>query len=137
MRGAATAIAAALGLAVAHPAQAKTCADLFVTSTDETRADDAKVVRLQTFQKVAARNIGKVIDDGRWRLIWATPDAAERGVYFFRHTRDHGLVYANVWGGVIAPGEEAGVARWARGLARKGPDRRTVACFIEAVKAGD
>ena len=35
-----------------------------------------------------------------------------------------------------APGDEAGVAKWARGLTSGGPDTRTVRCFIDMVKAG-
>lgn len=123
-------------LLAAPPAEARGCAGLVVRSTAASRMGDATLIWQQARQPVSARNIGTVLNDGRWRLIWATPDEAERGVYFFRQAGKRGLRYADVWGGVIAPGDEAGVAKWARGLTSGGPDTRTVRCFIDTVKAG-
>jgi hypothetical protein len=125
-----------VALLIAAPAEARSCAGLVVRTTAASRAADATLIRQQARQPDSARNIGAVLNDGRWRLIWATPDAAERGVYFFRQTGKRGWRYADVWGGVIAPGEEADVAKWARGLTSGGPDARTVRCFIDTVKAG-
>jgi hypothetical protein len=70
-----------------------------------------------------------------WRLVWATPSDAERGVFFFRKT---GARYRliDIWGGVIARDERAGTIAWARSRKGGGPSPRLAACFADALAAG-
>lgn len=88
-----------------------------------------------THQRVRPADIGHVLQKGSWRLVWATPDAAERGVFFLRRDTIGAWRYADVWGGVIAPDERAGTIRWAQ---QRGGDfpPALAACFADALLAG-
>ena len=74
------------------------------------------------------------MEGGRWRLVWAAPAEAERGVFFLRRsgTTWH---YVDVWGGVISPDERAGTIKWARRRGRDFPPA-LAACFVDALLAG-
>lgn len=124
------------GLLVATaPAHAESCGGITARLTAKSRAADAALVKRQAGQPVAPDGIVRVINDGRWRLVWATPADAETGVYFFRRTAKGSWRYIDVWGGVIPPGEEPGARSWARRLAGGGPAARTISCFIAAVQS--
>jgi hypothetical protein len=102
--------------------------------TSATRAADARLVS-GSGQRVTAANISYVLAEPGWRLIWATPKNAERGVFFFRKTgKTFRLV--DTWGGVIAPDERADTAKWARTRPGGGPSPRLSACFADAVADG-
>ena len=76
-------------------------------------------------------SIGEVLSDGKWRVIWATPENAENGVYFFRRGAK-AWRYVDVWGGVVAPGEKPGVLSWARKL---GAPPAIARCFADTAAA--
>lgn len=119
---------------LASPAYADSCAAITVKSSAVSRSTDAALIRRGAQQSVAASGIVKVISDGQWRLIKAAPKDAEAGIYVFRRAAKTGWRYLDVWGGVIAPGEENDVRDWARKLRGGGPSPRVVACFIAMVK---
>ena len=131
----------ALGLAIAcsvtSPAQAsRNCDALVAKQTAVSRASDAALVARLGKQSVAAANVGVVMSEGPWRLVWATPRDAERGVYFFRQSKQGGLHLIDIWGGVLAPGERGDGVGWARKLHGGGPSVRLAECFADAVIAG-
>lgn len=121
-------------LAISSPTQAANCAAITVKNTAANRIADAALIRRGAGQSVVASGIVKAISDGQWRLIKATPKDAEAGIYVFRRTAKGGWRYLDVWGGVIAPGEEGDVRNWARKLRGGGPAPRVVNCFIDMVK---
>lgn len=124
-------------LAVSSPAHATNCAAIIVKNTAANRIADAALIRRSAGQSVVASGVIKAISDGRWRLIKATPKDAEAGIYFFRRTSKGGWRYIDVWGGVIAPGEEGDVRSWAGKLRGGGPSPRVVTCFVAMVKDAD
>ena len=131
----------ALGLAIAFsvtsPAQASGNCDALVSKqTAVSRAADAALVARLGKQSVTAANVGVVMSEGPWRLVWATPRNAERGVYFFRRSKQGGLHLIDIWGGVLAPGERSDGVSWARKLSGGGPSVRMSECFADAVIAG-
>jgi hypothetical protein len=121
-------------LAVTSPANASNCAAITVKNSAANRVADAALIRRGAGQSVVASGIVKTISDGQWRLIKATPKDAEAGIYVFRRTAKASWRYIDVWGGVIAPGEEGDVRDWARKLRGGGPSPRVVTCFIAMVK---
>ena len=118
-------------LLAASPAYAATCPTLLAKATPATRAADAALIRKLAHQNVRASGIGDVLSDGKWRVIWATPENAENGVYFFRRGAK-GWRYVDVWGGVVAPGEKPGVLQWARKL---GTPPAIARCFADTAAA--
>ena len=126
-------LAAATGLFVASPAQANSCTAWQTKATPATRAADAAMIRKGSKQDVRTSGIGTVITDGKWRLIWATPEAAENGVFFFRRAGKAGWHYVDVWGGVVAPDEKSDAIQWARKLAGGGPGPKIAKCFADTV----
>lgn len=99
-----------------------------------TRAADAALVTRIGRQKVSAKQVGYALSEGSWRLVWATPSDAERGVFYFRRA-GKGYRLVDTWGGVIPPDERNETIAWAH--ARAGhPSRRLSACFVDAVIAG-
>ncbi len=75
--------------------------------------------------------------EGPWRLIWATPRNAERGVYFFRRGEDGGYQLVEAWGGVLAPDERKDAIKWAGEIKGGGPSLQLAGCFADALLAGD
>ncbi|CAN5548420.1 hypothetical protein BH10PSE14_BH10PSE14_24760 [soil metagenome] len=110
------------------------CAALHpATTAAQSRADAALVTRVGK-QKVAAAQVSHVLAEGDWRLVWATPADAERGVFFFHRAGRQGYRLVDTWGGVIAPDDRSGSIAWAQ--ARAGhPSRRLATCFVDAVMA--
>ena len=122
---------------VATPAPAKTSCAAFVIPLDRTvRASDARLIRAN-HQAVRAANIAYVLAAAGWRLVWATPDNAERGVYFFHRTGRSGYRLIETWGGVIAPDERDDTVAWARRLKGGGPPTALAGCFADALVAGN
>lgn len=118
-------------LLAASPAHAAMCPALLTKATPATRAADAALIRKLAHQNVRASGIGEVLSDGKWRVIWATPENAENGVYFFRRGAK-AWRYVDVWGGVVAPGEKPGVLSWARKL---GAPPAIARCFADTAAA--
>jgi hypothetical protein len=121
---------------VAGPAAAASrddCAALRASAS--ARAADAMLVTRVGKQAVSAKQVGYALREGDWRLVWATPSEAERGVFFFHRTGRAGYRLVETWGGVIPPDERASTIAWAQ--ARRGhPSRRLATCFVDAVVAG-
>lgn len=122
-------LVAIAALLAASPAYAATCPALLAKATPAARAADAALIRKGSHQNVRASGIGEAISDGKWRVVWATPEDAENGVFFFRRT-GKAWRYVNVWGGVIAPGEQTDAVSWARKL---GASPAIAKCFAETV----
>ena len=97
------------------------------------RAAEAKRVSHDA-QKVKADGITLILADGPWRLVWALPTEAERGVYFYRRTAKGGYRLTDTWGGVIPPDERAETIAWVQ--KRPGhPPKRIASCMVDAVLA--
>jgi hypothetical protein len=130
---------AAAGLLFAIPAvAADRCAPLVAKQSSVTRASDAaRIKRSESSALVAAADIGKVMVEGPWRIVWATPKNAERGVYFFRRGAKGFYRLAGTWGGVLAPDERQDGIKWANAIKGGGPSPRLARCFADAVIAGE
>jgi hypothetical protein len=130
---------AAAGLLFAVPAgAADRCAALVAKQNSVTRATDAaRIKRSDASASVGAADIGKVMVEGPWRVVWATPKNAERGVYFFRRGAKGLYRLAGTWGGVLAPGERQDGIKWASAIKGGGPSPRLARCFADAVIAGE
>ena len=99
------------------------------------RAAEARRIARDAKQTVKPDGVTLILAEGSWRLVWATPTEAERGVYFYRRTAKGGYRLIDTWGGVIAPDERKETVAWAQ--ARTGhPPRRIAGCFADAVLAG-
>lgn len=120
----------ALLLAGASPAAGCT----HPTLSGPMRAAMSGVIRRQARQPVKASEISDIMDGGEWRLVWATPAEAERGVYFLKRSRST-WKYVDVWGGVIAPDERASTIAWAQKRGSTLP-RPLARCFADALLAG-
>jgi hypothetical protein len=111
------------------------CAALRPPNSAAQRSADAALVTRVGKQRVSAAQVGFVLAEGDWRLVWATPSDAERGVFFFHRAGRHGYRLVDTWGGVIAPDERSDTIAWAQ--ARAGhPSRRLAVCFVDAVIDG-
>ena len=131
-----------LGLAITLSATSSaeasgSCTALIAKQTAVSRATDAGLVARLGNQNVVATGIGSVMAEAPWRLVWATPHDAERGVYFFRRSGKGSLRLIDIWGGVLAPGERSDGVDWARKLRGGGPSARLAGCFADAVVAGN
>ena len=111
------------------------CDALQVTPTPAAQAQEAALVARLSGQRIEAGDLGRVLAEGEWRLVWATPQEAERGVFFLRREgAEWHLV--EIWGGVITPGERADTIAWARKLPGAPPER-LAGCFADALLAGE
>jgi hypothetical protein len=131
--------AAVIGMLVTGSAHAaENCAALKEAATPSTRAADAALVkRLDPGQSVTAGDVGTVMVEGPWRLVWATPKNAERGVYFFRRGEDGSYQLAETWGGVMLPDERQDGIKWTTEIKGGGPSQQLAGCFADAVIAGE
>lgn len=131
--------AVALGLLCAAPAvAADRCAPLVAKQSAATRAADAaRIRRSEASVKLASADVGRVMVEGPWRAVWATPKNAERGVYFFRRGAKGVYRLAGTWGGVLAPDERQDGISWASAIKGGGPPPRLARCFADAVIAGE
>jgi hypothetical protein len=132
-------VAALVGLGLAAPANAaNSCAAFVAKQTSASKAADvARILLADRNQTFGANGIGKVMVEGPWRLVWATPKDAERGVYFFRRSKKGGYRLAKIWGGVLAPDERQDGIKWASQITGGGPSARLAGCFADAVVAGE
>ncbi len=111
------------------------CTALRQPNGPSVRAAEAKRIARDAKQTVKPDGVTLILAEGAWRLVWATPTEAERGVYFYRRTAKGGYRLIDTWGGVIAPDERKETIAWAQ--ARVGhPPERIVGCFADAVLAG-
>lgn len=132
-------VVALIGLSLVTPANASnSCAAFVARQTSASQAADAARIHLaDRNQMIDAKGIGKVMVEGSWRLVWATPRDAERGVYFFRRYKNGVYRLAKTWGGVLAPSERQDGIKWASQIKGGGPSLRLAGCFADAVVAGE
>jgi hypothetical protein len=97
-------------------------------------AADAALVSTVGRATVSPAQIGPVLADGPWRLVFATPTAAERGVFFFRRDLRGRFRLVDVWGGVVAPDERVETVRWITD--RYGAPAFIAGCMVELVIEG-
>ena len=122
-------LALPLLFAVASPA---VCARPALTLA--TRSTFATLVGRAARRRIRPDDVGDVIEERRWRLVWATPADAERGVFFLRRDNVSRWRFVAVWGGVTAPDERAATIRWARQRGRDFPPA-LARCFADALLA--
>ena len=113
-----------------------TCAALNLRLTPAVRRAEAARVTSLAGRRVRAPEVSRVLADGNWRLVFATPADAERGVFVIRRTGSRYRL-VDTWGGVLAPDESGAAAAWARGLPGGGVPRRLANCMNEAILAGE
>jgi len=135
MRATLLLIALAAAIAPEPAAASASCRALRVPLTQGIRAAEAARVTREAGQRTRPADVSLVQAEGPWRLVWATPAEAERGVFFFRLGRDRRYRLIDTWGGVIQPSERAETIAWARARAM-GPPPRLAACFADALLAG-
>lgn len=128
-----------VGLMIAAPANsADNCTALVAKPSVKSRAADAVRVKYsEPAASITAAGISRVMVEGPWRLVWATPANAERGVYFFRRSAKGVYRLTATWGGVLAPDEQQDGIRWAGAIKGGGPSPRLAKCFADAVIAGE
>ncbi len=118
------------------PASARSsCSQMTVRLNAASRLKDARLTSTAT-DPVRAANVSYVLVEPGWRVIWATPDNAERSVYFFRRLGKDSYRLVDSWGGVIAPDERKETVAWARHLKGGGPSEALSRCFAAALVAG-
>ena len=127
-----------VALATAPPSfAASSCAALTPVSTLAMRKADAAMIRRDDKgQVVMAAQIGRIMVEGPWRLVWATPINAERGVYFYRRNAKGTYRLVDTWGGILPAEERADGIAWTRRLKGGGPSERLAGCFADAVISG-
>lgn len=128
-------VAAAYLLVAAQPAMAN-CASLTAEATASTREADASMIRRDSQQEVTAENVGLVLEQEGWRLVWATPKNAERGVFFFKKAGNN-YQLIDIWGGVFGEQDRADGVEWATKLNGGGFPSPLAECFADAVVAGE
>jgi len=126
-------LASLAAMVAATPAAAENC-DLYrIPLSDKLRESEAARITA-TGQATRPGQVKLIYEERGWRLVWATPDNAERGVFFF-HREASDYRYVDVWGGVIPPDEIGSGTRWAMKLPG-GVPRRLAQCFEKAVMRG-
>lgn len=127
-------ILAAFFLAItAQPAPS--CAALAPRLTPALRRSEATRLATLSGQRVRPADVSYVLNEGPWRLVFATPRDHERGVFVLRQNgRSYRLI--ETWGGVMDPEEAGQAAAWARGLSNGGVPARLAACMDRAIIAG-
>lgn len=117
-----------MSLLLAAAVTAATCPTVPITPAVRT----AEVARIgaATHARIIPASVEYILAAAPWRIVWATPQEAERGVYFFRSGR-----LVDTWGGVLAPGERRDGVNWAMAAPRRVP-ARLAGCFADAVLAG-
>jgi len=111
------------------------CTALRAPATAAARSADAALVTRVGKQRVSAKQVSYALSERDWRLVWATPSDAERGVFFFHRAGRAGYRLVETWGGVIAPEDRTDSIAWAQTRAGR-PSRRLATCFVDAVMAG-
>lgn len=109
------------------------CRALEVSLTPEARRDEAALVTRVSGQHVREEDVGRVLAEGEWRLVWATPQEAERGVFFFQRDGDAWKL-VEIWGGIALPEDRAETIAWARALPGAPPDQLSE-CFVDGLLA--
>ena len=132
-------VAALVGTVLAAPANAaNSCTAFIARQTSASQAADAARIHFaDPNQTIDANGIGKAMVEGPWRLVWATPHNGERGVYFFRRSKNRAYRLAKIWGGILAPGERHDGIKWANQIEGGGPSPRLAGCFADAIVAGE
>ena len=125
------ALATAPGTAIA----ADRCAGLRQSGGHAAHRADASLVSRVGRQHVTADEIGPALAEGDWRVVFATPSNAERGVFFFKRGAGQRFRLIDVWGGVIPPDERASTIKWIAAHYHQPPMLLT-ACVVDTVIAG-
>ncbi|WP_404371626.1 hypothetical protein AB5I39_04345 [Sphingomonas sp. MMS24-J45] len=110
------------------------CSALRQPLTATIRAAEAKRIARDAKQTIKPAGVTLILSEGAWRLVWATPTEAERGVYFYRRGAKGAYRLIDTWGGVIAADERADTVKWARDRAGH-PSQRLAGCFADALIA--
>jgi hypothetical protein len=100
-------------------------------SAGQRRSEGARLARVLE-RDPASLTLTRVMRQGEWTLVWATPNDREAGVFFLRRGAEPELV--EIWGGVATPEEEAEIEQWARKLAG-GPPAELAQCFAAQVSS--
>lgn len=116
--------------------KAASCASLAPELTPALRKADAALVKQKSTQHVTPDSISMVLEQAPWRLVWATPNDAERGVFFFKQSENNGYQLVDIWGGVLAPEDRDGAVDWASKLNGGGPSPQLIRCFVDALAGG-
>ena len=137
-------ILAALAVFTPLPAiAASSCSTVIASTNRATKIADAALVRrtdrgilsAASKRNLGPVNIGQVMSDGAWRLIWVNAKDSERSVYFFRRGPKGGFNLIDTWGGVMAPDDRQGGIDWARKLKGGGTSLHLAGCFADAIVA--
>ncbi|HZH06990.1 MAG TPA: hypothetical protein VEY69_09970 [Lautropia sp.] len=111
------------------------CSAVTPRLTQAVRRTEAARVSTLAGRRVRPAEVSHIIADRNWRLVFATPEDAERGVFVMRRSgRNYRLV--ETWGGVLEPSDRGDAARWARGLPGGGVPATLANCMDRAILAG-
>jgi hypothetical protein len=124
-----------IAFAVLLSTASASCAHLAVALNPSLRRAEARQIAMLSGQRVRASGVSYVLAERNWRLVFATPNDAERGVYVLRRSGS-GYRLIDTWGGVLAPNERGEATTWARGLKGGGVPHRLAACMDAAILAG-
>ena len=106
------------------------CAGVDTALTEAQRQSEAGRVARALQRDPASLQLTRVMRQGDWTLVWATPNDMEAGVFFLKRGAQPELV--ETWGGVATPEERAEIAQWARKLPGN-PPPELAECFASAV----
>jgi hypothetical protein len=124
-----------LVLAFLLAADSPGCAAFAVSMTPTLRGMEARRITALSRQTVTPSGISYVLADRRWRLVFATPRKAERGVFILRRMKSSYRLI-DTWGGILPPDERGQAAEWARGLKGGGVSPDLAACMDQAIVSG-
>ncbi len=135
-RAAAPALAMLMLMAGCSPAapgrSAEACKAVDSSLSPEQRRSEAARLARALERDPASLTLTRVMRQGEWTLVWATPDDREAGVFFLRRGAQPELV--ETWGGVATPEEEAETAQWARKLPGS-PPAELAQCFAAQISS--
>ena len=83
--------------------------------TPEISRSDAARIEAETKTVTRPENVHLVMASAGWRLVWATPDGNEEGIWFLKRT-PKGYRTVDTWGGSISDAaDRADSVKWATG----------------------
>ncbi len=112
------------------------CAKVSTTLTPVQRKMYARSIssNLTKWQSPAQIKIDKALTLENWTAVWATPQNAEQGIFFYSQEKS-GLTFHDVWGGYATPSDKPNIVQWVKKLSPSAPDG-FAECFAEIVTAG-
>ena len=124
----------AASLAACSPANEQAalegCAAVDMSLTEAQRQSEARRVASALKRNPQSLNVTRVMRQGDWTLVWATPNDLEAGVFFLHRQAKPELV--ETWGGIAAPDEGSAIAAWARKLPGT-PPAELSQCFASTI----